>query len=79
MAVMTPFIEWAGSVYAKVSASNVYGSSATSDGGNGATLSTYPDPPTLMIENEDARTATDLGISWTAGFDGGTDVIDYEV
>jgi hypothetical protein len=41
-----PFdIQWAGSVYAKIIAKNIYGSSVESDGGNGASLQTNPDPP----------------------------------
>ena len=56
------FIEWAGPVYAKIIALNIYGSSAESDGGNGAKLQTYPDPPLIIFENFEDRTATDLGI-----------------
>jgi len=73
------FIQWAGSVYAKVQAKNVYGTSVFSESGNGARLQTNPMPPILVFEKTSARTATDLGISWTPGFDSGTPIIDYEV
>ena len=73
------YIEWAGSVYAKVVAVNVYGYSNPSEPGNGATLQTNPDAPIQVLEVFDYRTETDLGISWTDGFDGGTPIIYYEV
>lgn len=73
------YIEWAGPVYAAVTALNIYGSSIESEGGNGANLQTYPDPPVVVYEVFEDRTATDLGITWTPGFDGGAEIIDYEV
>ena len=46
-----PFdLPWGGSVFAKVVATNIYGSSAESNQGNGAILLTYPDAPTDLAE-----------------------------
>jgi hypothetical protein len=76
----SPFsIAWAAPVYAKITAINIYGNSVESDGGNGAYLQAYPDAPSSIEEVFESRTPTDLGFTWTPGFDGGTPVIDYEV
>ena len=54
-----PFlIEWAGSVYAKVQASNNYGASMESTPGNGAVLETYPNPPVNLQEDVSLRTSS---------------------
>jgi hypothetical protein len=75
-----PFsIAWAGSIFAKVQAVNGYGSSIESVAGNGAKLQTNPDTPENLEENVDLRTASQLSLTWDDGFDGGTDIIDYEV
>jgi hypothetical protein len=42
----SPFeLDWGSSIYAKVIASNVYGDSPESNEGNGAIITTNPDPP----------------------------------
>ena len=73
------YIEWAGSVFAKVVAINTYGASEASEPGNGAKLQTNPDAPYQLSEVFEYRSGTDLGITWTDSFDGGTSILDYEV
>jgi hypothetical protein len=73
-------LEWGASVFAKVVASNIYGSAEASVAGNGAKITTYPDAPTDLIEDYSQRTPTVLAFSWTPPlFTGGDDVLDYRV
>lgn len=73
-------LEWGTSVYAKIRATNIKGTSTESNAGNGAIILTEPDPPVSLQENTAFRTATTLQIQWTAGAaDGGTNVLDYAV
>lgn len=45
-----PFlVDWGNSVWAKVSATNAYGTTDFSTPGNGATIITGPDPPTSLL------------------------------
>jgi len=44
-------LPWGSSVYVKVIAANVYGSSVESLPGNGATIITLPDAPISLTEN----------------------------
>jgi hypothetical protein len=62
-----------------VTAINDYGYSEESEPGNGANLQTNPDPPHSLIEVFEDRTASDVGLSWQPGFDGGTPVISYDI
>ena len=57
-------LDWGQSVYAKVRASNVYGSSPYSDEGNGAIITTSPGAPISLAEVYEQRTKSTLGISW---------------
>jgi hypothetical protein len=41
-------VDWGSSVYAKVSARNLYGTSSYSVEGNGAVIITNPNPPTTL-------------------------------
>ena len=46
-----PFsLPWGASVYAKLYATNSEGDSVMSDEGNGAYITTYPDPPINLVE-----------------------------
>jgi hypothetical protein len=76
-----PFnLPWGASVFAKVSAANIYGYSAVSASGNGAIILTNPDPPTSLTENLAGRSATTLGLTWaTSATNGGATVLDYTV
>jgi len=61
----TPYnLEWGSSVFAKVRAINTYGESELSDEGNGAVISTYPDPPVSLVEDTVQRTKSTLAIAW---------------
>jgi len=52
-----PFsLPWGSNVYAKVIATNVYGDSAVSPAGTGAVITTTPDAPVNLAENELLRT-----------------------
>jgi hypothetical protein len=66
-------------IYAKVFASNVKGDSPESLEGNGATIITKPDAPENFMENYAQRSASTLGLQWTAGFNGGSEILDYRV
>jgi hypothetical protein len=44
-------LPWGAHVYAKVIATNLYGSAEASEAGNGAMITTYPDPPTDLTED----------------------------
>jgi hypothetical protein len=49
-----PFnLPWASSVYAKIVATNIYGSSEYSVAGNGAVIYAVPDVPVTLTENSD--------------------------
>lgn len=76
-----PFsLPYGSSIYAKVTAYNVYGDSQTSDEGNGAVIYTYADAPVDLVEDVSARTASSITFSWTEGpSNGGNTVIDYRV
>lgn len=68
------------SVYAKVVASNVKGSSSESAGGNGATIITKPDAPIELSEDILYRTESTLGLTWTPGAqNGGSTVFEYRI
>ena len=71
---------WGDSVYATVSAQNLVGSSAGSPSGNGAVITTNPNPPTSLANNAAVTTATAIALTWVAPiFEGGTGIIDYRV
>ena len=53
---------WGDSVYAHVSAQNIYGSSLTSNEGNGALLVTNSGAPTALSEDETQRSKSTLGL-----------------
>jgi hypothetical protein len=77
----SPFnLPWGAHVYAKVLATNKYGSSDYSLQGNGAMITTYPDPPTDLTEDYSQRTPTILAFTWVAPvFTGGDVILDYRV
>jgi hypothetical protein len=77
----SPFsLAWGSSVYSKVVAKNIYGSSLESSAGNGAVITTTPDSPINLAEDTSLRTKSTLGLLWTkADFNGGAEIIDYRV
>lgn len=73
-------LDWGASVSAIVKVTNAYGSSLTSDAGNGAVILTDPDTPVLLVEDYSKRTATTLGFSWQDGAEnGGSPILDYKI
>lgn len=73
-------LDWGDSISATVLASNIVGPSAYSSEGNGATILTYPDPPTLAVNDPATTSATVLKVQWTAPvFIGGAPILDYRV
>ena len=77
----TPYtLVWGDSIYATVLATNSVGSSAASDPGNGAVITTYPNPPSLLANNAGITSTTVIGLTWVSPtVFGGTAVINYEV
>lgn len=76
-----PFnIDWGQSVYAKVSASNTYGSSEFSEPGNGGVILTNPDAPVNLAEDLSGRSQNSIAFTWSQGaLNGGASVIDYRI
>lgn len=60
-----PFeLDWGTNVHAKIVATNIYGNSGESDVGNGAIITTTPDPPVKLVEYYPDRSPTTLGFRW---------------
>jgi len=78
---LNPFIiQWGSSIYARIVATNFYGSSKASDAGNGAVILTYPDAPTNLAVNSEITVGSTVGLTWDEGAqNGGTAVLDYTV
>lgn len=73
-------LPWGSSIYAKVHAYNLYGSSAASGLGNGAVILTNPDAPSNVREDEDQRSSNSITIIWDEGAsNGGATILDYRV
>lgn len=73
-------LPWGSSIYAKVVAYNLYGSSAESSVGNGATILTNPDAPINVLEDESQRTSNSITFTWEDGAqDGGASIDNYRV
>lgn len=68
------------SVFAVVSASNVYGESADSEAGNGATILQVPSAPVNLAFDPDVTTKSVIGITWNNGIStGGSPILDYKI
>jgi hypothetical protein len=79
--IVAPYhISWGGSIYAKVTALNLIGSSVESEEGNGAIILTVPDAPIDLTNVPAITTASQVGLSWTDGVaTGGSPILDYTV
>ena len=77
----SPFnLPWGASVYAKISATNIVGTSDLANAGNGGTILTNPDPPQALANIVETTSASVIAFSWTAGsLNGGSPVVDYRV
>lgn len=73
-------LPWASSIWAQVTATNIYGDSTVSEPGNGAVMYFYPDPVVNILENMADRSETTVGLTWEDGADpGGWPVEDYRI
>jgi|LauGreDrversion4_2_1035121.scaffolds.fasta_scaffold572769_2 hypothetical protein len=73
-------LPWGSSVFARLTATNIKGTSAFSTPGNGAVIIYKPDAPTNLLEDVSGRTESTLLIKWTPPIeDGGTRIIDYRI
>lgn len=72
--------DWGASIYAKVIATNIVGSSLASDVGNGALILTTPDPPVNLSDNVSITSNSQVGLLWEDGAEtGGSPIIDYRL
>jgi hypothetical protein len=73
-------LAWGSSVYVKITAVNVIGTSPESLEGNGAVILTVPDPPISFENDPTVTSATSIGLTWQeASENGGTPILDYRV
>ncbi len=71
-------LPWGSSIYVKVTAINVVGSSIASNAGNGAVILTSPDPPKNLADDALVTNKDTIGFTWQDGdANGGTAVLDY--
>lgn len=76
-----PFnLPWGSSIYVKLTATNIQGTTPESPVGNGATILTFPDSPINFQNVPTITNGYQIGLTWTKGVgEGGTPVIDYRV
>lgn len=68
------------SIFVKVVATNIKGSSSESSIGSGALVITNPDVPVSLAEDTAERTVSTLGLTWSAGTsNGGSAILDYRI
>lgn len=71
---------WGSSIYAKLTAINIMGSSQTSAAGNGAKIMRNPDAPVNLQNMYGLSNAFTLSIQWQDGAEpGGSEIIDYRI
>ena len=77
----SPFnLPWGASVYAKISATNIVGTSDLANAGNGGTILTNPDTPQALANIVETTSASVIAFSWTTGLlNGGSAVTEYRV
>jgi hypothetical protein len=69
---------WGASVFARVAATNIRGTSLVSAAGNGAVIVKLPDSPVSLSAS--STTATQTSLTWLEGsFNGGAPIIDYRL
>lgn len=73
-------LEQGDSIWAKVTATNSYGTSAESEPGNGDIIVLVPERPINLIDKVDITNAYRAGMLWEdAANNGGKPVIDYTI
>jgi len=77
--VAAPFnLQWGSTIYATISAVNIYGTSVISTSGSGAVIVTVPDAPMNLANNVALTTGSMITITWAQGLsNGGAAVIDF--
>jgi len=71
---------WGNSIFAKITAVNIYGNSIESSGGNGAIILTNPDAPLTLQNVPQVTSGYQIGLSWVKGAaEGGTPVFEYRI
>jgi hypothetical protein len=64
----------------QVRSTNIKGNSELSDAGNGGAIITYADPPFNLVEDFTTKSATSIGLTWTAPMsDGGSAITSYRI
>jgi hypothetical protein len=76
-----PFsLEWGSSIWAKITVTNIIGTTAYSAPGNGAIMLTSSDAPLDLSNVPDITTGSQVGLMWTDGLvSGGAPVEDYQL
>ena len=79
--ITSPFnLPWGASIFVKVLAMNLVGSSAYSTAANGAVIFTSPDAPQTLSNNVQVTSMSQIGLTWYEGAsNGGSPVIDYRL
>ena len=79
--IAAPFnILWGSSIYATVTATNLFGNSLVSTVGNGALILTIPDAPLNLSNVPSITSGYQIGLIWTKGqAEGGTPVFEYRI
>jgi hypothetical protein len=73
-------LPWGSSIFAKVNAINIVGSSNYSTPGNGAIILIQPDAPLNLTYNKSISGSTQIALLWSDGLmNGGSNVIDYRI
>jgi hypothetical protein len=77
----SPFnLPWGSSIFTKLTATNIQGTTPESPVGNGAIILTFPDTPTSFSNVPTITNGYQIGLTWNKGVnEGGTPVIDYRV
>jgi hypothetical protein len=75
----SPFsLEWGSSIWAKITVTNIIGTTAYSAPGNGAIMLTSSDAPLELKNVPEITTGSQIGLIWTDGLvSGGAPVEDY--
>ncbi len=81
MLIASPYtLPWGSAVYAKVSATNIKGTSPSSNVSSGGIIQNIPDTPTNFANFAGSTSATTIGLIWLPGQTYyGAPVLDYQI
>jgi hypothetical protein len=76
-----PFnLDWGDSIWAKISATNIIGTTALTAPGNGAIMLTQPDKPLNLQNVPEITSGSQIGLTWTDGLvTGGAPILSYRI